>query len=324
MFKYLRLVRAFITGIPYYFKDLENFIKYSRLYTDKRKNDTEKRLFYSLMAKSHVIEKGLSMPNRRLGFGHDAMLILIDELLKYVRLYGVNNAQIEHVIGIILEYRILHKESNYKLEECLDLKLDLISSDFPNIFPTNQVALTKEELFEKVNESFDEFSRSRRSCRSISGPSDVERIRKAVQLALRTPSACNKQPVKVHLVTNRNEVQRMLNLQKGNRGFGHLIRQLLLITVDIRSYGRFEDRFNPYLDAGLFSMNLLYALHFFKIATIPLVWIDSSRRDMELHDIIDFPNEESPCLIIGIGEPSNSFFTTVSQRNVLEDVLTEH
>ena len=128
----------------------------------------------------------------------------------------------------------------------------------------------------------------------------------------------------MHLITNFDKVQQLMELQQGNRGFGHLIHQMILITVDIRSYGRFEDRYNPYLDAGLFSMNLLYSLHFFKIASIPLVWIDNKRRRRELHTLLDFPQEEYPCLMIGIGEPADKFITTASQRNVIEDVLKEH
>lgn len=324
VYKFLRYIRAFIKGTPYYANDLYNMIRYSRLYTDERKNEHEKRLFYSLMAKSHVIEKGLSMPERRFAFGHDALIILIDELEKYINKYGRKNAQIEHIIAIVLEYRQLHKVNNVTLEENLQNKLEKFASAYPEIAPSKQVLLTKEQLFKNVNNSFYEFSTSRRSCRHIEGPAELEKIRKAVKLALNAPSACNKQPVKVHLISSPHSVKQLLNLQQGNRGFGHLIEQVLLITVDIRSYGRYEDRFNPYIDGGLFSMNLLYALHYYKIASIPLVWIDSKQRNEELHNIVDFPNEEYPCLLIGIGEPAKEFLTTASQRNVIDDVLTEH
>lgn len=324
VFKYLRYARAFLRGSAYYVYDLCRFIKYSRLYTDSQKNETENRMFYSLMAKSHVIEKGLSMPERRLGFGHEALLLLIDELEKYERKYAEKNAQIEHIIGIILEYNELHEKNNYKLDENLQKRIDEIATKFQYIIPSQQVRLSKELLFRDVDKSFDRFSNSRRSCRHISGPADIATIREAIKLSLNAPSACNKQPVKVHLITDLEKVKELLELQQGNRGFGHLLQQLLLITVDIRSYGRFEDRYNPYLDAGLFSMNLLYSLHFYKIASIPLVWIDSKNRNAKLHKLVDFHLEEYPCLMIGIGMPAQEFITTASQRNKIEDVLTEH
>ena len=213
-FKYLRYVRAFLIGSTYYVYDMHKFIKYSRLYTDSKKNETEKRLFYSLMAKSHIIEKGLSMPERRLGFGHDALWLLIDELEKYVRLYGVNNAQVEHIIGIILEYKELHENNNYRLEGKLQKRLDGVSSKFPKVSPSKQIRLSKELLFGYVNNSFDEFSSSRRSCRHISGPADIKSIREAIKLALNAPSACNKQPVKVHLITDLDNVKKFLNYNR--------------------------------------------------------------------------------------------------------------
>lgn len=324
IFKYLRYVRAFLKGSAYYAYDLCRFIKYSRLYTDSKKNETENRLYYSLMAKSHVIEKGLSMPERRLGFGHNALFLLIDELEKYERMYDVKNTQIEHIIGIILEYKELHEKNKYTLDEKLQKRLDEIATKFQYVKPSQQVRLTQDLLFRDVNKSFDEFSKSRRSCRHICGPADIAQIHEAIKLSLNAPSACNKQPVKVHLITDLEKVKKLLDLQQGNRGFGHLLRQLLLITVDIRSYGRFEDRYNPYIDAGLFSMNLLYSLHFYKIASIPLVWIDSKSRNAELHRLVDFPLEEYPCLMIGIGMAAQEFITTASQRNEIEDVLTEH
>src|SRR3546814_11683998 len=66
------------------------------------------------------------------------------------------------------------------------------------------------------------FFRTRASVRDYSSapvPSAV--IEEAVELALHSPSVCNRQASYVYCLQSREIIDRALSLQNGNRGFGH-------------------------------------------------------------------------------------------------------
>src|SRR3546814_5180755 len=74
------------------------------------------------------------------------------------------------------------------------------------------------------------FFRTRASVRDYSSapvPSAV--IEEAVELALHSPSVCNRQASYVYCLQSRAIIDRALSLQNGNRGFGHEIPCLLKI-----------------------------------------------------------------------------------------------
>ena len=68
------------------------------------------------------------------------------------------------------------------------------------------------------------------------------------------------------------------------------------------------------MDAGIFAMNLLYSLHFYKIGAIPLVWLSTPKRDIDLRNLTGIPSHEIPALVIGIGEVADNAICAVSPR----------
>ena len=46
----------------------------------------------------------------------------------------------------------------------------------------------------------------------------LESIEQAVELAKYAPSACNKQPVRIYVVFDKENVEKILDMQQGNRG----------------------------------------------------------------------------------------------------------
>ena len=56
-----------------------------------------------ILLRYHVIEKGLTMPERRNGFGKDVLLGLISDIENYINQYGNQNEQIPVAIGVVSE-----------------------------------------------------------------------------------------------------------------------------------------------------------------------------------------------------------------------------
>ncbi len=310
-------VKSFGEGLSYFYDTFKYFCKYSNLNST---NDNEACMRSSVIASYHIIEKGLSMPNRRLGFGRERLLSLIKDCYKYYSLYGMN-PQLYYAISIVKEYDELHKAENFQLDAELQKSIDVLVSEFPDVKPAKQEIFTKNEYFAKTKESFNIFSVSRHSMRHFSGEVSVEKLQKAVDLAKHAPSACNKQPVRVYVVTDKETVSEVLSLQQGNRGFGNDVDKVLIITTRFAECTRYSEYYMPFVDAGIFTMNLLYSLHFNNIGAIPLVWLSTKERDNKLRKLITIPNNESPAIIIGVGDVSDTIICAQSPRLETEELF---
>lgn len=317
MRKIVNRIKIYFEGVKVFYNDLCFYIKHSNL--DSSSN-TKNKLLSTMIASYHIVEKGLSMPNRRLGFGKDALLLLITKVKKYIDKYGCNDEQLYYALAIIKEYDVLHKTNNFKLDQNLQLAIDQILENF-DVKPAKQIILTREEFFSKVEDNFESFSYSRHSTRHFDGDVSLEVIKEALQLAQNAPSACNKQPMISYIVSDNDKIQKILELQQGNRGYGHLIKKVIVITTKFCGCTRFSDRFYPFVDAGIYTMNVLYSLHYKKIGAIPLIWLSSVNRDNILKGLLDASEEEIPCIIIGIGRVADNVICPLSPRKKLEEVV---
>ena len=314
----VRTITLFIKGIFIYLYDLWFFVKNSNI---NFTSNSEAKLLSTLIASYHIVEKGLSMPNRRLGFGKEALKSLISKCNTYEQKYGCNNEQFQYAISIIKEYHDLHEENHFNLEKELQESINniLAKHDVP---AAKQIEMSKEDFFASSAESFDKFSLSRHSMRHFSGSVELNRILDSLELAKHAPSACNKQIIKSYIITKSDMVQTILDMQQGNRGFGHLIDKVIVITTRYCGCTRYSDRFYPFVDAGIYTMNLLYALHYNQIGAIPLVWLSTRDRDHILRQHIGADMDEIPCLIVGIGEVANHIVCATSPRkNINETVI---
>ena len=68
-------------------------------------------------------------------------------------------------------------------------------------------------------------------------------------------------------------------------------------------------------------MNLLYSLHFYKIAACPAHWGHNYQKDKKIKQEIYLANSEKVICLIPIGVPKNEFKTTLSLRHSNEEIL---
>ena len=282
--------------------------------------DDERNMRSWLMVKTHIIEKGITMPGRRLGFGYERVRSLIAKSKRFISLYSNQSVEIQTAINDLEQYLEIHRESNFELpddirkgiEELLEYK----SMDTVKCYPE-----TSSHLFENTKD-FAEFSVQRRSVRWYSDRKiDHETLAKVIELAKSAPSACNRQSVKVYIIESEEKKKKVLSLQTGNRGFGESADKLLLITTDQRCW---ETRELPlgYIDSGIFTMNLLYALHYHKICACTLNAILSIRNRKKLMKVIGYSESEIPVVFISIGYAPDTFMVPGSQRLNTEDLYS--
>lgn len=301
----------------YYSYDSQRFNKYSNAFVNW---DNSEKLIGQIVAEYHVIEKGLAMPNMRFGFGKAIMNDLINHCILYSKQYDKSHEQFLYTLRVIAEYKFVHLKNNYILDNDLLASIDSLLSDF-EVNPSEQIAQTREEYLKYTNDSFINFSNSRHSLRNFTGSIQIETISEAVQLAQNTPSACNRQPSRVYVVQDKIQMEAVLKIQSGNRGFGHLADKIIVLTAELGGFLGLNERNDAFVNGGMYAMNLLYALHYFHIGACSLNWCSTIKQDQELRIICGINPSETIIMIIACGGIPNSFKLVSSHRNDYKSIL---
>lgn len=272
-----------------------------------------------LLIKSHVIEKGITMPNRRLGFGIERVRNLIQACRDVISDYGSNYTEVQATLKDLEEYLLIHKRSNYVLPDDIIKGInDLLSYRNAGVFNNSQL-FTNKDFFYNFD-SFSDFAKSRHTVRSFGDEAiPMDTILRAVRLAQTAPSACNRQSSRVFIISNKEIILRILKLQNGNRGFGDKADKLLLIGAEHGVWGM-QHRTSAFLDAGIFIMNLLYALHEERICACTLNAQFSPKEVKILTDLLSLNNSIIPVAFIAIGYPEEEFLVARSERLDLNSI----
>lgn len=288
-------------------------IRYGMLCRDK--DD----LLNRLLVAGHIIEKGITMPNRRLGFGQGVIRLVISLCDKCIRKYGNDYDQLQLALDDLDEYLRIHKEQNVSLPQDIVDNIERLVK-----YKKNQgkecEEYSKEEFFRKTN-SFKDFAESRHTSRWYNGklaPNDL--LMKAVKLAMTAPSACNRQSVRVKIAEGESK-DKIVELQNGNRGFGDKIGQMIVITSNQKAWS-YNFRTSAYLDGGIFVMNLLYALHYYGICACTLNAHLTIKQQNKVRQIINADNSELIIAFIAIGMPTEKMMIAKSSRVSLDNILS--
>jgi len=279
----------------------------------------------------HVIEKGLSMPNFRSRFGAPRIGHLLQWMNRYTEAGGCgNNRHYVSALRCLQAYREMHLKLGVEIDDIItqdqfeQLCAKTTLSDSEAIGGVDELSL--KDFFSSSEAEYFKFAASRRSCRTFdqARPVALELIEKAVRSAIQTPSVCNRQAWKVHAYQDRETINRLLSYQNGNAGFGHQIPCLLIITMDLKCFDGVIERYQPWIDGGMFAMSLLYALHRLEFGAVSLNWSVLPHADRGLRAAGMLPASESIIMLMGVGFPEKRMILPVSQRRLVNEVLINH
>ncbi|BFK00755.1 hypothetical protein F020042I8_33160 [Bacteroides xylanisolvens] len=315
----------FIKLTPYMLHEYWRFTKYmARCQMSKKSN----KLMTEIMMTTHAIEKAFSLVFIRKGFGIQKIELLARNIHKYIQKYGYSD---ELDIPISLVFYYLDFQS---LDGFIDSKLSKVKSDMNIIIEqihktkdeflsAGHITVSRKKMWELTNINFKVLAEGRHSFRHF-GLNDVsdELIRNALDIAKNSPSACNRQAYRVH-VFKGEEKDLILQLQGGANSFYKEVNKAILITGDLNRYYSTEMHL-PYVDASLFAMSLMYAFTSLGIASIPLTM---GRKLSILRDIpkkLSIPLNETPVILIAIGEYPEEASLSKSERNSITSFTTFH
>lgn len=300
-----------------YAYDAQRFLKYS---TTLEKPKDPAQLEAKIVARTHVIEKGLSLEKTRLGYGQANVESLIDLLARYEREgYPTNGSAYRSAVSTLQTYAKFHKDNDYDLGE-LGENIRTLPQEMESL--GGALSLTREEILAQAKLDFRVFSKARYSIRHFSDkPVDLSLIKEAVHIAQEAPSSCNRQATRVYIIQDRSVKDAVLEYQIGNRGFGHLADAILVITFDQRCFFDLRERNLGFIDAGIFSLSLLYSLHYVGLGACSLNWAVEKERDEDLRRLIDIPDSEVIVLLIAAGHLPERLQVARSARKDLDEIL---
>ena len=297
-----------------------------RVYDKVYNNSEAEKVQRDLTLLYHIVEKGLTMPVSRPGFGKKVVMDLCAVINRYSTMnLPVNDLEFSQSISVLKEYAAFHTEIGFKLDDDLAEKMNDIINRFEKVEGLKQKKVTKEEYFKDINKPFDIFCRSRYSVRNYTDEEiPLSVFSECIELAQKSPSFCNRQPTRVHVVKSQEKKEGILELQNGNRGFGHLAETLLVITSVISTTKDIHERNENHLNGGMFIMTLLNALHFHKIGACSLNWSVSNDKDMKLRKLLDIPENEVILMVISCGYIPENIALASSPRKSAEEITTVH
>lgn len=270
---------------------------------------------YSLSRKTHTVEKGMSMRTPRKGFGQKKVTELLDELIDYAYRYHEQDKMF-----LVYPINTIYTYIEYTKSNCVDIpiieeKLKNLT-DYTGINPVLNKGgiktITAEDQLSMCNKNFESLLSSRHSVRYFKEQvPDKNLITKALELAQKTPSACNRQGWKTHVFLGEDSVN-LIKWQGGAHGFEDEIKGAILVTANLKAF-MFYEVHQAYVDGGLYAMNLINALHSLGFGSIPLsVGFDCGK--LATLKQFDIPENEVPIVIIGFGYLEDKFNVAISER----------
>lgn len=297
--------------------DLGRFSKYSGTFDKERDVSTQKA---EITKYYHTIEKGLALPEPRPGFGrqmnHD-LCLKIQKALKQ----GILGHEIQYAVDSLDGYKAFNLAHGVDNPAWIDETLALAASKgmVPQALPTRQ---PKVPGILSPQDRLD-FITSRHSVRHFSDavvPDAV--LTAATRAAQSAPCVCNRQASKVYFVKDPETKRKMLACQNGNRGFGDRTPVVALVTVDLRSFLDASERYQAWIDGGLFAMNLLLGIHAQDYGACCLNWSALPAQDKALRKLGMIPAHETVITMIAIGAlRDDNFVVARSERHPIEDVM---
>jgi len=308
-----RLLKAF-SGFCY---DFHRFYSYagwrSEMLDIEERNYTGVKIYHSL-------EKSMSFKNRKQGSGwSDAYLLLtLLERANKTNQIGYHDKAARKVLADFIEL-----PGNAQTEQAQYIREQLVSLNFTSLVDHGTMTHSSEDFQKGMLVSPESFFLSRYSLREFKTECvDEDIIKRAVSLAMKTPSVCNRQAWHVYHSSDKEVKEKALKYQSGNRGFGEKIPNIMVLTVDLKAFVPGQEHYQHWIDGGLFSMSIIYALHSLGVASCCLNWSQTPRNDKSLRKVVKIKPNHTVIMMLAIGWPEERNNVCISARRPLDEVYT--
>lgn len=245
----------------------------------------------------HRVEKGLALADPRRPFG-GAVLDRLDGLIPTAKAIAPGAAYLSHAVSA--RSALVEWNSGGAIADDVS----------PAVSPTDRGLPHPEQFFS-----------TRHSVRDFDDrPVAQELLDRAVQMAVATPSVCNRQAWHVRFF-HQVEAVSVLRFQNGSAGFAQDVPVVALVTVDSRMFAGAGERNQGWIEGGLFSMTFVWALHGLGLDACMLNMSLTNGEIAALRDALAIPENELVIMMIAIGYGRAGHRRARSPRRTVSDVI---
>lgn len=311
----LRPIRDVAFAAAGFLYDFSRFVKHGGWMNKRRQSARD----FKAVKIYHRLEKSMSFREQRSRSGITAAEDLVIQLEKCGDAGSSFTFHEQVGANVLHEFSSNSKAVNRRLPASV---LQFIENHAATNESGGVITTTVEELTSGRMENPEDFFFSRHSVRDFAEDQvPAQDILRAIELAKKTPSVCNRMASFVYVANSRETIDRALSLQNGNRGFGHEVPCLLIVCVDLSAFDTAGERYQHWIDGGMFSMSLVLALHALGYGSCCLNWSKTPGDDMKIRRLLNIEPRHSIIMMIAAGKPRASLKVCQSPRRPVEDVI---
>lgn len=278
-----------------------------------------------LIRNTHSIEKGLSIRNPRLGFGHTKQKDMMKRICTLEKQESSYYKEVCRMAAAALrEYVNYHRSCGYH-DEMID-EIEAFLGTRENLFLSDGEKYGGTETLDRSEINFDldyieEFFCTRHSIRDFADEKiDDQQLMKALKLAQRAPSACNRQAVRVYVLGEETK-NLILGQLEGVGGFQEEAGKYVMITAQISSYRSSE--INQYIvSASMYAAYLTLTLHAYGFGACVIqrdvTW---NRHWDSLRKKLGISKDEQIVCLVAVGNLKDTCRIPVSHRLDSDEII---
>ena len=274
---------------------------------------------------THSIEKGLSLEKPRMGFGIAKIKEASQLIERYFQLGGSKDAEpVLMFVSSLRTYLIFHQNNKFSNESVKEIKgiYDRLSSKlgYADTKMGGVLQVTKPQYSEQEKIAFEKLFNDRHSIREFDHtPVDEVKLKHAIELAMRCPSACNRQCQRCYIV-DKKQIDKLGNLS-GIGGFAEDVEKFIVITGRISDYRK--DEYMQWVVTGsVFAAYLTLALQTEGIGAcfVQRSLIPSNGKD-DVYSKLGIPEDEQMICLIAVGNVKENYIVPQSYRLSTEYIV---
>lgn len=256
-------------------------------------------LLASILLNLHQLEKGMSFTKSARIFGEEKALNVVVLVRRFLKNNKKDNTIIL-AINVLSDY--LKNPNSTKNEKSRIVISNLVEENKEDIGKFSSGTKIVYEPMSFDVDSIHDFFFSRNSVRDFSDePLTDEEIKKVMDFASCTPTACNRQTSRVHVYRDRKQMNALIENQLGHQNWCDNAKAIFVITSNISYFNSSYEHLQPLVDGALYAMNFEWGLHLQHIASCFKMYVRLPEIDKDFHKISGIPENEWPVVLILAG-----------------------
>lgn len=315
-FKFLNNIRK-----EYDFNKDKNFYLKNYMYSTPI---TKEKLEYDMLFEIHKLEKGFAVRKNIRPFGFDKIKRIIRNIEEYERNNYEYSFSYDLAYSSLLEYKKFYESHKWTDKEEYKIVSEFINNKDINYLPVGAFDYKKESFINDALIDYNKFISSRRSIRNFANKELAkEDIEKAVSMAIKTPTACNRQMCKIYYIKSINGKKTIEKYAQGLGLFDLTNANYFVITFDISANYFIGERNQGWFNSGLVTMNFINALHSIGIGSCCIQFGNTFKEEQEFKKLLNIPNNERIGVIVTAGYYDEVSRIPYSTRKPIEEIYRE-